>query len=223
MMPRVDEVLVIGRDEVRRLLPMERCIDVIADVLADLARGSAVNPLRTAIGVSDGQGFLVMMPGGLGSSGGSGASGAFGAKVLSVFPGNRAARLESHQGLVVLFESEHGRPRTILDASEITAVRTAAVSGFATRALAVPGATDLAIIGSGTQARTHLEAMRAVRGITHVRAWSPTRHRLAAFAEEARAQTGLRVEVAASAREAVDGAQIVCTVSSATEPVLEGA
>ena len=229
MMPSVDEVLVIGRDEVRRLLPMERCIDVMADVLADLARGSAVNPLRTAIGVSDGQGFLVMMPGGLGTSsrsaasGGSAASGAFGAKVLSVFPGNRAAGLESHQGLVVLFESEHGRPTTILDASEITAVRTAAVSGFATRALAVPGATDLAIIGSGTQARTHLEAMRAVRGITHVRAWSPTRHRLAAFAEEARAQTGLRVEVAASAREAVDGAQIVCTVSSATEPVLEGA
>ena len=124
---------------------------------------------------------------------------------------------------MVLFESEHGRPTTILDASEITAIRTAAVSGVATRALAVPGATELAIIGSGTQARTHLEAMRAVRGFTHVRAWSPTRHRLAAFAEEARAQTGLRVEVAASAREAVDGAQIVCTVSSATEPVLEGA
>ena len=219
----MDEVLVIGRGEIRRLLSMERCIDAMAEVLADLARGSAVNPLRSAVGVSDDQGFLVMMPGGLGGSSRSRASGAFGAKVLSVFPGNRAAGLESHQGLVVLFESEHGRPTAILDASEITAIRTAAASGVATRALAVAGATELAIIGSGTQARTHLDAMRAVRGITRVRAWSPTRDRLDAFAEEARTQTGLQVDAAASAREAVDGAQIVCTVSAATEPVLEGA
>ena len=156
-----------------------------------------------------------MMPGGL--------SGAFGAKVISVFPGNRAAGLESHQGLVVLFESEHGRPTAILDASEITAIRTAAVSGVATRTLAPSDAGDLAIIGSGTQARTHLEAMRAVRSLTRVRAWSPTRARLLAFADEARNQLGLDVEPMASPRDAIDGAELVCTVSAATEPVLEGA
>ncbi len=219
----VDDLLFIGRDQIRRLLPMGRCIDVMAEVLGDLARGSAINPLRSGIRVANGRGLLVMMPGGLGASSGIGASGAFGAKVLSVFAGNRAAGLESHQGLVVLFESEHGRPTAILDASEITAMRTAAVSGVATRVLAIPDATDLAIIGSGTQARTHLEAMREVRDITHVRAWSPTRDRLAAFVDQARAQTGLQVEAAGSAREAVKGAQIVCTVSAATEPVVQGA
>jgi ornithine cyclodeaminase len=87
----------------------------------------------------------------------------------------------------------------------------------------LPHASDLAIIGSGTQARTHLEAMLAVRGITRVRAWSPTPDRLRAFVEEARERTGLAVEAAASPREAIDGAQIVCTVSAARAPVLEGA
>ena len=213
---RVEEMLVIGKDEIRKLLPMDRCIELMADVLAELARGSAVNPLRSMIGVAGGDGILALMPGGLGELG------AFGAKVLSVFPGNRAAGFESHQGLVVLFESEHGRPTAILDASEITAIRTAAVSGVATRTLANPEAGDLAIIGSGTQARTHIDAIRAVRSLSRVRAWSPTRDRLAAFVEESRTRTGLDVEAADSPRAAIDGAQIVCTVSAASEPVLEG-
>jgi ornithine cyclodeaminase len=210
----VEELLFLGRAEIRALLPMSRCVDLMADALADLARGLAVNPLRSALPIADGRGILAMMPGG--------ASGAFGAKVISVFPGNRAAGLESHQGLVVLFESEHGRPMAILDASEITAIRTAAVSGVATRTLAPSDAGDLAIIGSGTQARTHLEAMQAVRKLTRVRAWSPTRARLVVFADGARDQLGLEVEPMPSARAAIDGAQIVCTVSGATEPVLEG-
>ena len=205
----------LGRAEIRDLLPMSRCVDLMADTLADLARGTAVNPLRSALHIADGRGILAMMPGGL--------SGAFGAKVISVFPGNRAAGLESHQGLVVLFESEHGRPMAILNASEITAIRTAAVSAVATRTLAPSDAGNLAIIGSGTQARTHLEAMRAVRSLTRVRAWSPTRARLLAFADEARNQLGLDVEPMASPRDAIDGAELVCTVSAATEPVLEGA
>src|SRR5205814_5891479 len=166
----------------------DRCIELMADVLAELARGSAVNPLRSMIGVAGGDGILALMPGGLGELG------AFGAKVISVFPGNRAAGLESHQGLVVLFESEHGRPTAILDASEITAIRTAAASGVATRTLAPSDGGGGGIIGSGTQARTHLEAMRAVRSLPRVRAWSPTRARLLAFADEARNQLGLYVE-----------------------------
>lgn len=219
----VADVLVINGEEIRQLLPMDRCIEVMEETLAELARGAAVNPLRSMVRVASDRGVLAMMPGGIGTSQQPGASGVFGAKVLSVFPGNRASGFESHQGMVVLFESEHGRPVALLDASEITAIRTAAVSGVATRALALRDATELAIIGSGTQARTHLEAMRAVRGITRVRAWSPTRERLEAFAAEARERTGLAVEAAESARAAVDGAQIVCTVSAATEPVLAGA
>lgn len=212
----MDDMLVIDRDEIRHLLPMERCVDLMAEALAALARDEAVNPLRSGIAVAGGQGVLVLMPAALGRRG------AFGAKVLSVFAGNRSIGLESHQGLVVLFEPEHGQPVAVMDASEITAIRTAAVSAVATRALSNERAGDLAIIGSGTQARAHLEAMRAVRAITRVRAWSPNRDRLLAFAEEAAESVGLTIEPAASAQEAVEGADLVCTVSAAMEPVLQG-
>jgi ornithine cyclodeaminase len=110
----------------------------------------------------------------------------------------------------------------LVDASEVTAIRTAAVSGVATRALARPDADDLAILGSGTQARTHLEAMLAVRPVRRVRAWSPTRARLEAFAADVAERHGIEVEMVDEPRAAVEGATLVCTVSGATEPVLLG-
>lgn len=210
------DVLVLDAPTIRRLLPMDRCIDVMADALAGLARGEAVNPLRSIATLPYEQAWLALMPGA------QALPGAFGVKVISLFPGNREVGLETHQGVVLLFEAEHGRPVAIVEASEVTAIRTAAVSGTATRLLANPNADDLAIIGSGTQARTHLAAMLAVRPLRRVRAWSPTRERLEAFVAQARTDHEVPIEPVATPEDAVRGASLVCTVSGAREPVVLG-
>jgi ornithine cyclodeaminase len=147
----------------------------------------------------------------------------FGVKLVSLFPNNVAAGLSSHLGLVLLFEPEHGRPVALMDAAEITAIRTAAASGLATRLLARPDAGDLAILGAGEQARSHLEAMACVRTLRRVRVWSRTEKSARSFAETQSAHLGLAIEVAPTPRAAVEGADLICTVSKAREPILEGA
>jgi len=160
--------------------------------------------------------MLILMPAYLGDPP------ALGLKVITIFPGNAGTEFDSHPGVVMLFDTAHGQPLAIMDASEITAIRTAAVSGVATRLLAREDAGDLALLGSGVQARTHLEAMLAVRPIRRVRVWSPTAGRLRAFAESASRRHGRAVEVSGSAREAVAGAEIICTCTASAEPVLLG-
>jgi ornithine cyclodeaminase len=165
----------------------------------------------------DRHGLLGVMPGILGSPGDDDPNRPVaGVKVITVMPGNHAHGEESHQGVVVLFEQERGRPLAVLDATAVTAIRTAAASAVATRALAREDAGDLAILGSGTQARSHLEAMRAVRTLRRVRVWSRNPESARRFAEEE------GVETAASAREAVEGADLICTVTAATSPILQG-
>jgi ornithine cyclodeaminase/alanine dehydrogenase-like protein (mu-crystallin family) len=214
-MSHATDVLVVDGPAVRRLLPMSRCIDVMADALAALARDEAINPLRSIAALPYGQTWLAVMPGAQKDPP------VFGVKVISIFNDNREAGFETHQGFVLLFEADNGRPVALVDASEVTAIRTAAVSGVATRELALPDADDLAIIGSGTQARTHLEAMLAVRPVERVRAWSPNRERLDRFVREAGGEN-LRVEAADSAQAAVTGASVICTVSGAEQPVVQG-
>jgi ornithine cyclodeaminase len=124
---------------------------------------------------------------------------------------------------VLLFETANGRLLAILDASEITAVRTAAVSGVATQALARPEAHRLAILGAGVQARTHLEAMLLVRRIDHVRIWSRSEEHAREFAARATRRYDVTIDVAATAREAVRDRDIVCTTTAAREPILAGA
>jgi ornithine cyclodeaminase len=148
---------------------------------------------------------------------------ALGLKAIAVFPGNEGTPLDSHQGIVVLFDPRSGAPSAIMDASSITAIRTAAVSGVATRALARSDAGDLAILGSGVQARTHLEAIGKVRQLRRVRAWSRSREHLAAYVRWARERLGVEVEPTASAREAVSGADLICTTTASATPVVEGA
>ena len=208
--------LVLTQAQIRALLPMERCMDLVREALASLARGQGQNPLRTAMKLSSGKGLLGLMPGSLD------APAALGVKVLAVFPGNHATPYDSHQGVVILFDTEHGLPRAILDASAVTAIRTAAVSGVATQLLAREDAGDLALLGSGVQAASHLEAMLATRGLRRVRVYSRNRPSLEAFTARASARHGLRVEPADSARAAVEGADIVCTTTSSAEPVLFG-
>ena len=210
------EILVVNQREVPELLRMEECIDVMAEALAGLARGDSVMPLRGMARLPDQAGLLAWMPSILPTAG------VMGIKVISVFPGNEGTELESHQGGVLLFEAERGRLLAVIDASEVTAIRTAAVSGVATRLLARADAGDLAILGSGTQARTNLEAMLAVRDIERVRVWSRNREHAEAFAETESRRPGISVEVSAGGREAVEGAGIVCTTTSATEPILQG-
>jgi alanine dehydrogenase len=211
------KVLIINQEEAGQLLPMSECMDVMAAALGALGRGEASNPLRQVEWLPGKAGVLAMMPAYLGNIQ------AMGVKTISVFPGNEGTEYDSHQGAVLLFETGHGRLLAILDATAITAIRTAAVSGVATKLLARQEAADLAILGSGVQARAHLEAMLVARGIKRVRVWSRTRAHAQAFVKREAERPEIRVELKETAREAVEGADVICTTTSAREPVLQGA
>lgn len=210
------EITVLNQDEVRELLPMGECIEVMEAALVSLARGEVLLPLRQITWLPDGRSALATMPAY------AGHLGAVGVKVITVFPGNEGSELDAHQGAVLLFETERGRPLLLCDATEVTAIRTAAVSGVATKHLAREDAADLAILGSGTQARTHLEAMLAVRDVRRVRVWSRSEGHARAFARRESEARGVRIEVASAAEQAVRDADLVCTTTSAREPVLLG-
>jgi len=210
------QILLVRKSDVPRLLPMRDCMEAMLGALQSLARGEAILPLRQVLLLPGGNGAFATMPAVLTSGG------AIGLKAITVIPGNHGTELDSHQGAVLLFEAERGRLLAIMDASSITAMRTAAVSGVATRALAREDAGDLAILGTGVQALSHLEAMAEARRLRRVRAWSRDPVGVRRFAAQASAQAGIRVEAAASAREAVLGADLVCTVTASREPVLRG-
>lgn len=231
-------VVVLSRSQVESLLPMEDCIDAVEEALTTLARGGSLQPLRIPMWLPDRRGLLGLMHG-------LAAPASLGLKVVSVFPHGSgdggstrdgdsardsgsnepaaAPALPSHQGVVLLFDAGRGNLRAILDAESITAIRTAAASALATRLLALEDAGDLALLGSGVQAHSHLEALRAVRPLRRVRVWSRSRERARAFSEAAGREHGLPVEPVPTAREAVEGADLVCTVTASPEPVLEGA
>jgi len=218
--------LILTQPEIRKLLPMRTCMDLVADALASLARGHAINPLRRGMKLADGESLIGMMPGEIASSrleGGHATPAAIGLKVVSVFPKNHGTRYDSHQGVVMLFDEKNGVPRAILDASEITAIRTAAASGVATRVLAREDAGDLALIGTGVQARAHLEAMIVARRIRRVRVFGLNAMSSRAFAESESARHNVAIDVAESAQAAVEGADLVCTLTSSRKPVLFGA
>jgi len=209
-------VLVVAQQEIPALLPMPECIDLMAATLAQLARGEALLPLRTVLPHPDRTGAFAVMPAYTASPA------AFGVKAITVFPGNEGTPLDSHQGAVLLFEAERGELMAIMDASAITAIRTAAVSGVATRLLAREDAGTLALLGSGVQSRTHLEAMLSVRPIRSVRVWSRTPGHAREFARRESGRHGVDVQATPSAEAAVRGAGIVCTVTASREPVLSG-
>jgi alanine dehydrogenase len=210
------DVRVISQDDVERLLPMPVCIDLVERALVETSKGRAVLPLRQAVWMPDRTGMIGLMPGWLGEPA------SLGIKIVSIFPGNHGTPYDSHQGAVLLFDTKHGQTLAVIDASSITAIRTAAASGVATRALAKPDAGDLAILGSGVQAATHLEAMAAVRTLRRVRVWSRSRDNARRFADVVGPRHGFTVEVVATVREAVAGADLVCTTTAAREPVLAG-
>jgi len=209
--------LIVTQAEVPKLLPMAECIPLMASTLEALARGETILPLRSILWLPERVGALGLMPGALLSEG------VLGLKAITLFPGNEGSPLDTHQGAVLLFEAEHGSLMAVIDATSITAIRTAAVSGFATRLLAREDAGDLAILGSGVQARTHLEAMLCVRRIRRARVTSRHPAKARAFAERESKRWGIPVEAVSTPREAVEGADLICTTTSAREPILEGA
>jgi ornithine cyclodeaminase/alanine dehydrogenase-like protein (mu-crystallin family) len=146
------EIRVLRAAEIRALLPMRECVELMRGAMIALSEGRAVVPLRSVMAMPDARGMLGNMPGYLADPE------CFGVKLVSLMPHNDPTRHSSHLGLVLLFESEHGYPVAILDAAKITAIRTAAASGLATDLLARPDAGDLAILGAGEQARSHLVA-----------------------------------------------------------------
>jgi ornithine cyclodeaminase/alanine dehydrogenase-like protein (mu-crystallin family) len=146
----------------------------------------------------------------------------FGVKLVSLIPRNKPPQYSSHLGLVLLFETEHGQPVALLDAAEITAIRTAAASGLATRLLARSDAGDLALLGAGEQARSHLEAMLSVRALRRIRVWARDRAKAQAFATEQGAKHRIAIEICATVGEAVNGADLICTTTKAREPILQG-
>jgi alanine dehydrogenase len=208
------DILVINGRQVRELLPMNECMDAMEGALVALLRGKAINPLRTVTALPDQSGYLITMP--------SLVTGAMGVKVISVMPGNHGTLYDSHMGAVLLFEAEHGVPLALIEAGAITAIRTAAVSGVATRLLAQQRAGDLAILGSGVQARTHLEAMCVARQIRRVRVWSRNFEHAKAFAEQESARACVEVEPMETVEAAVQGADLICTTTGAPEPILMG-
>jgi ornithine cyclodeaminase len=147
---------------------------------------------------------------------------AVGVKAISVFPGNHGTSIDPHQGAVLLFEAERGRLIAILDATTVTAIRTAAVSAVATRLLAREDAEELAILGSGVQGHMHLEAISQVRPVRNVRIWSRTTEHARALASWGADRFDLHTEVARSPEHAVRGAAIICTTTATSDPILQG-
>lgn len=210
------KVLIINQKEVPQLLPMGECMEVMVGALKSLANGDVILPLRPIMWLPEKVGALGLMPSYMGSIH------SMGLKVVSVFPGNQGTEYDSHMGTVMLFDAKHGQPLAIMDASSITGIRTAAVSGVATRLLARDDAQTLAILGSGVQAKTHLAAMIEARPIKQVRIWSRNPDAAARFAERESKRYGIEVKAAGTAQEAVENADIICTTTSSPDPVLKG-
>jgi ornithine cyclodeaminase/alanine dehydrogenase-like protein (mu-crystallin family) len=197
-------VLILDEAEVRKHLRLQELIPAMERALGALSAGEAVQPLRVMLPVAEHAGFLGSMP--------AYTCGQLGAKLVTLYPGNQG--LPTHHALVLLFRPETGEPLAMMDGRLITEMRTAAVSAVATRLLARPDASVLAILGSGVQARSHLEAMRLQREFDDIRVWSPRN------AERFASEFGVRL--ARSAEEAVRGAGVIVVATSARTPVLSG-
>ncbi|HET6971067.1 MAG TPA: ornithine cyclodeaminase family protein, partial [Phenylobacterium sp.] len=206
----------IDEDEVRARLTYERAIPVVREAMIAFSTGRTMQLLRSIIPLAEGRMFGIM-PGALGERA------AFGAKLISIFPENFAKGIQSHQGVVVMFDPETGAVSGLAHAGEVTAIRTAAASAVATDALARPDASRMAVLGYGEQAATHIRAIAHVRALSEVTIWGRSPERAQALAAKMAAETGLSVRACPTAREAVAEADIICTVTTVTTPILEGA
>jgi ornithine cyclodeaminase/alanine dehydrogenase-like protein (mu-crystallin family) len=202
-------LLVLNDEEVRQLLDMESCIDAMTEVLGALQREELSMPLRFMFRPPNATSLFGFMP-----AHRAGGSPIYSLKEIVVSPANSARRLDPHQGAVMLHDGETGKLVALMNASAVTEIRTAAVSGVATKLLARPGSRVVAVLGAGVQGRSHIESMRAVLGDPEIRLWSRGAARAGTLAET----TG--VTLAATVEEACAGADVVCTCTSSREPFL---
>ena len=209
------KILILDSEQIRELLPMRDCIELMADALSSLARGEVFQPLRTIIRPPEARGLLGLMP-----AYRTGDHGAFGMKAICVFPQNPAQGKDAHQGAVMLFSRETGELMALMNASEITATRTAAVSAVATRLLAREDAHQLAIIGAGVQARTHLLALDAVRSIKRARVACRNIEHAQKLVRDMQPRFAFPIEAVKTNEEAVRGADLIVTATSSQEPVI---
>src|SRR5215216_2875568 len=210
------KILVLDNRQIHELLPMTGCIELMADALAALARGEVYQPLRTIVRPPQARGLLGLMP-----AYRTGEQGAFGLKAICVFPENPAKGKDAHQGAVMLFSRETGELLALMNASEITAIRTAAVSAVATRLLAREDANELAIIGAGVQARTHLAALACVRSLKRVRVAARNVEHSQRLVDEMQPKVSFSLEAVQTNEQAVRGADLVVTATSSLEPVIK--
>jgi len=205
----------IDREEVARRLNYMVCIPIVRDAMIAFSKGETKQLLRSIIPLSEGRLFGIM-PGALGSQA------IFGAKLISVFHANFARGVPSHQGLIILFDPESGAPVCVVHAGAVTAIRTAAASAVATDVLARKDARRLALLGYGDQASTHARAISKVRDLKSILVWGRSAERANAFAQRTQAELALPVARAETVKEAVSEADIICTLTSAPEPILRG-
>ncbi len=205
-------VLILSQDEVERLLDLPGCMGAMEQALVGLARGEFQLPLRSILRPPDATNLLGMMPTHRG-----GARPLYGLKTVGIFPDNPALGLDPHQGTVTLYDGTNGEVVAIMNATPITAIRTAAVSGVATRTLAREDARDLAVVGAGHQADPHIAAMLEARPFERIRIAARSYESAQRLANEWPIATAVE-----TAEEAVRGADVVCTVTSSAEPVVLG-
>ncbi len=210
------KILILDSAQIRELLPMRDCIELMADALSALARDEIFQPLRTIIRPPQARGLLGLM-----SAYRAGEQGAFGLKAITVFPENPAQGKDAHQGAVMLFSRDTGELLALMNASEITAIRTAAVSAVATRLLAREGAARLAIIGAGVQARTHLAALALVRSIKEARVVARTFEHAVERVREMQPRFSFPIEAVRTNEEAVRDADLIVAATSSLEPVIK--
>lgn len=206
-----DAIRFIDAAEVRRNLPHDICIALMRLAMIALAEGRSRQLLRGIIDLGEGDLFGVM-PGALDGAG-------FGAKIVSVFPA-AAAHGKSHQGVIILFDRASGAPVCVIDAGEVTAIRTAAASAAATDALARPDARRLAILGTGEQAWHHVAAIRHIRALDDIRIWGRAADKAEALAKRVTVDFGIAATTAGSVVEAAKDAGIICTLTAAADPIL---
>ena len=209
-------ILFLSSSEVKTLLPMGECIELMTKALADLSRGKFHLPLRMIVRPPDAEGLMAMMPAYRNSE-----RRAYGLKALCFFHSNPALNKDAHQGCVLLSSGDTGELLAIMNASAITALRTAAVSAVATQLLARKDACTLAIIGAGVQARQHLVALSHLRPIKHARVFSPNPKHPSQLVHEMKDLLAFPIEAAASAEEALKDADLIVTATSSREPVVQ--
>jgi ornithine cyclodeaminase len=206
---------ILNRQDVTQLLPMQDCIDVMADAMKAASSGNVSVPPRSVTSLIDHSGHMFLMPAS------ALTPSVFGAKVIGHVLGNPAKGLPSVQGYIALFDHDTGTPVAIVEGSAITALRTAAASGLATRELARQDARSHGVMGTGVQAAAHIEAIACVRGIGRVLVWGRDAKKAEALANAEARRMGL-VVIACNDPAEVAACDVVTTTTGASEPVLLG-